>query len=755
MRPLSPSIQMVSLACLLGLAWTALARSSFGDRTRQSAIAPLEFKLRSLFKKTPELHPNIKIFGFDDKTRVEFGPQENLHISLWQKLITSIATRQPRAILIDKVFTDPIGSENELSAFTEAIQETKTPVNVAAIHSMANLRSASVEMVKTKKWEINRPTSPLLVEMEKIFIADRRIADAFTAFTSIQRTDAAYLKPALLVGLSASEVLPALGLSVAKTASYGAEELRIDSAIFSLDPNGRIPVNFTSPAETFSRTWPVRDVLQDGPAAKSISLISNEDVVFIIPSLYSGGTDFKDSPVGNIPGAFYQVSLLNSLLSDKTLTSVGQSWPVSLALHVLISLLMMFFLLRARPFAALLFISIASLTSFFLPGFLFIFTGIITDWPTYFSCIASATLLFGGHRIFEHQRWTDRIDFALTGLVEPKILKILKHTPDLLYKQARKANLTVMFIDIENFSTFSQNSSPEETYQTLTRQLRTMISLIHAHGGTVDKTLGDGLLCYFGSTFFIPNEQSRADPAEDALQALICAIAIQDTIAGAVLNPKENVRFLPVRIGLNSGECYFGNIGTTQRFDFTLVGNLVNTCKRLEEGCESFRIFLSESTYQTLSNERNRFANLGAKIFPKYVPLKHGGQLIKGWECFSHKQIEEQKTEIIRKKYLGKEIEPCNIVISGQFSGRILALDEKMCLVQSEAFIARKAFVEIRFASDDKFIHERLISEHLEVTTGFVGRGFAADKNNFLHEIELEPMPVKRLEVLAAILKWS
>ncbi|MEY4065145.1 MAG: hypothetical protein RIR26_1353, partial [Pseudomonadota bacterium] len=437
MRPLLPSIHMMSLACLLGLAWTGLARSGIGDRIRQSAIAPVEFKIRSAALQAPELHSTIKIFGFDDKTRMEFGPQETLPISQWQKILTALASRKPKAILVDKVFSDPIGTEADFAAFRDALSSAATPVYVAAINHQLSLHSAAADMIKSRTWRIDRPVAPVWVEKNEIFAADDRIADAFSGFATIQRSDSAYLKPALILGRSSSEVLPSLGLSLGENAYYGADKLNLDNTSFSLDPKGRIPVNFMDPSETLKKIWPLREILKNSENASSIQYISPGDIVFVLPSLYSGGTDFKDSPVGHIPGAFYQVALLNSLLTGKTLTSLGQSWPISLALHVLIALTVMWTSLRLRFRTALSALAAASLVMVLVPLFLFVNAGIISDWPTYFATVVSATVAFGTHRIFQHQRWSDRIDFALTGLVEPKILKILKHTPDLLHRQAR------------------------------------------------------------------------------------------------------------------------------------------------------------------------------------------------------------------------------------------------------------------------------------------------------------------------------
>jgi class 3 adenylate cyclase len=116
--------------------------------------------------------------------------------------------------------------------------------------------------------------------------------------------------------------------------------------------------------------------------------------------------------------------------------------------------------------------------------------------------------------------------------------------------------------------------------------------LVRQHGGTVDRSLGDGLLAYFTP------DDGTAMLGGHADRALACGVAIlraqvQDMLVAAA-QPQSFV--LPLRIGINSGNVYIGDLGSDERRDFTIIGSAVNFGQRLEAACEINRIMVGEAT---------------------------------------------------------------------------------------------------------------------------------------------------------------
>jgi len=131
-------------------------------------------------------------------------------------------------------------------------------------------------------------------------------------------------------------------------------------------------------------------------------------------------------------------------------------------------------------------------------------------------------------------------------------------------------HITVLFLDIRNFTTFSEARSTDEVVAYLNRLFAFMVDEVNAHGGIVNKFLGDGFMAVFGA----PLEDGQSE-----LNALGAAVAISDRLKEALASGLEPTR---IGIGLHSGSAVTGNVGSTQRQEYTLIGDVVNLASRIE-----------------------------------------------------------------------------------------------------------------------------------------------------------------------------
>jgi adenylate cyclase len=134
--------------------------------------------------------------------------------------------------------------------------------------------------------------------------------------------------------------------------------------------------------------------------------------------------------------------------------------------------------------------------------------------------------------------------------------------------------ITVLFSDLRGFSAFSQNLPPTEVVALLNEVHSLMVEVVFAHGGTLDKYIGDGLMAYFGA----PMAQG-----DHAVRALRCAEQMR--VAFASLSSARAARgssTLRLSIGLNTGTAVVGSIGVANRREFTAVGDTVNLASRME-----------------------------------------------------------------------------------------------------------------------------------------------------------------------------
>ena len=158
--------------------------------------------------------------------------------------------------------------------------------------------------------------------------------------------------------------------------------------------------------------------------------------------------------------------------------------------------------------------------------------------------------------------------------------------------ETRRKRLTVFFSDIKGFSELTERLEPEVLTDLVTSYLTEMTNIAIAHGGTVDKYIGDAIMVFFGD----PKSLGHKD---DAIACVEMAIAMKKAL--------RSVRFswesmgisqpLDIRIGIHTDTCTVGNFGSHDRLDYTTIGNGVNLASRLETNAEPNQILISEDTY--------------------------------------------------------------------------------------------------------------------------------------------------------------
>lgn len=146
--------------------------------------------------------------------------------------------------------------------------------------------------------------------------------------------------------------------------------------------------------------------------------------------------------------------------------------------------------------------------------------------------------------------------------------------------------ITVLFADIRGFTSLSQHTAPEKVVQLLNKYFTEMSDIIFAHGGTLDKYIGDGLMALFGAPTATP---------DDAANAMHAAVAMQRNLYKINEELKaENLNQIGIGIGLHTGVATVGYIGSERRSEYTAIGDTVNLASRLESKCKSGQILMSD-----------------------------------------------------------------------------------------------------------------------------------------------------------------
>jgi len=181
-------------------------------------------------------------------------------------------------------------------------------------------------------------------------------------------------------------------------------------------------------------------------------------------------------------------------------------------------------------------------------------------------------------------------------LPRPVMIELFKN-PDLLNLGGEERELTVLFSDVQGFTSFSEGLSPQELVSELNQYLSLMTDAVGKYGGILDKYEGDAVMAEFGAP--LPDEQH-------ALKACQCALEMQKAIEELGERRIGGKSFVfRTRIGINTGLVVIGNIGSREVFDYTVIGDTVNLASRLEQANKHFGtlIMISESTYEKVKQE--------------------------------------------------------------------------------------------------------------------------------------------------------
>ncbi len=159
----------------------------------------------------------------------------------------------------------------------------------------------------------------------------------------------------------------------------------------------------------------------------------------------------------------------------------------------------------------------------------------------------------------------------------------------------RSAEVSVLFADICGFTTISESMKPEEVSEFLSHFFSCAVEAIFAHGGTLDKFIGDAVMAFFGAPIAQEDHAIRAVKAGQTMQRLVAEWNSERS--------RANLPVVMIRIGVNTGPAVVGNVGTEKRVDYTVLGTAVNIASRLESGvAKPGQPVISKSTYESVGD---------------------------------------------------------------------------------------------------------------------------------------------------------
>ena len=226
-----------------------------------------------------------------------------------------------------------------------------------------------------------------------------------------------------------------------------------------------------------------------------------------------------------------------------------------------------------------------------LGGFWLIKSGFLIDitWTLLSGFITGAIAFY--LRFREQFKLRLQIKKQFEHYLDPRQVKQLQNNPDLLKLGGEKKYATFLFTDVRGFTSLSEKLEPEEVTEIMNKALTAQVECVQRNGGMVDKFIGDACMAIFNAPMDLEDHEEKA---------VKTAIEMQEAIKE--LN-KELPHEIAIGVGTQSGYAVIGNMGSSTRFDYSAIGDAVNTAARLESATKEagVDILIGEKTAQSVN----------------------------------------------------------------------------------------------------------------------------------------------------------
>lgn len=315
---------------------------------------------------------------------------------------------------------------------------------------------------------------------------------------------------------------------------------------------------------------------------------------FTAPGLY----DMHSTPVStHFPGVEIHANVLSAALDGRL--PYRPAWAGRYELGVLLLLGLIFTLLTGRwqP-AAQLILGATTLIAVVLVNLAF-----YLRWHLVLplsSILAFAALVFLGDMLLSYLvegRAMRALARQFSSYVPPEIVRQMMKNPAHYDMQARTEELSVMFCDLQDFTTLAETMQPADVQVLLGDVLGLMTREVRRRGGTVDKYMGDCLMAFWGAP--VANPEHAADAVETGFSILSCLAEYN------LQRAQQGLAEVEATIGIHTGKMRVGDMGTSYRRAYTVIGDAVNLASRLENLAEDYGVGLvvSEATMQAAGHE--------------------------------------------------------------------------------------------------------------------------------------------------------
>ena len=427
------------------------------------------------------------------------------------------------------------------------------------------------------------------------------------------------VRKAPLAMIAAGQLVPALSTELIRL-GFGASSPLVrtnEGGVFSVGvPRYELPTNGKGEVWVYySRHDPARFVsakdILDGTVDRDRF---RQRIALVGPSAI-GLLDLKTTPVdGAMPGVEVHAQVIESALARALTPESTEPAFLSYSLFAPLTEMAATFVLGIiiiiigpliGPLAMLI-VGAAGATGMVVTSwYMFSRQGLLYDvtFPLMCSLVVYAALVFVNY--FREQTGRQRVRSAFGQYLSPTLVEQLAQSPDKLVLGGEERTMTIMFSDVRGFTALSETfkDDPQGLTQLMNRLLTPLSNAILEKNGTIDKYMGDAIMAFWNAPL---------DDGDHEVNACEAALEMLDRLKGLNSEREQEAgerdqKFLPIRIGvgLNTGRCVVGNMGSDMRFQYTVLGDSVNLASRIEGQTKSYgvAILIGSNTAKTLKDK--------------------------------------------------------------------------------------------------------------------------------------------------------
>jgi len=424
------------------------------------------------------------------------------------------------------------------------------------------------------------------------------------------------------------EIYPTLAIEMLRVATGGTTILVRTTPVGIQDivlqgPNYVIPTDAEGRLEPhYAKYTPARYISAKDVLNGTFDKTKLQGKLVLIGTSAAGLRDIRASPVDeNMPGVEVHAQLLESILSNSLLSQPAWGDGAERVLTAVVGILMIIALASVGARWTLVVFFVIAAVLFAGAWYLFTQENLLVDvaFAVVTAFIIYVVVTYLNYMREEKERQKTRSAFSL--YLSPAMVERVAANPEALKLGGEMRDMTLMFCDLRGFTTISENYDAGGLTHLINSFLTPMTDIIQETGGCVDKYIGDCIMAFWNAPLDAPLHP------KDACRASLLMRARLKTLNDELrLDPKAKIDKhgeLKIGIGLNTGECCVGNMGSAQRLNYSVLGDAVNLASRLEGQSKTYHLdlVLGESTYQGVQDMAGIELDL-IQVKGKTVPVR-------------------------------------------------------------------------------------------------------------------------------------